>query len=165
MPRQPVNPETLPPVALELRHWRARLGFSEVAMAAYLGIPRHTLLKWENGTRTPDAAPRRLFDVLRLIETIAPEMHARLVADIAAMPEPVKGKPGRKPGAVDSKPAKARKAPAAPVAPAAPENAASVPADPAPGLSLAAPTLQAPAPWISAADAVPAWMNQGNPAL
>lgn len=156
MPRQPVNPETLPPVALELRQWRARLGFSEVAMAAYLGIPRHTLLKWENGTRTPDAAPRRLFDVLQMVETLAPEMHARLIADIAVIPAPVKGKPGRKPGAV------ARKAPAAPVPPAPVDPAPS-----APGLTLDAPTLQAPAPWVHVADAVPAWMNAGSeiPAL
>lgn len=156
MPRQPVNPETLPPLATELRQWRARLGFSEVAMAAYLGIPRHTLLKWENGTRTPDAAPRRLFDVLRLAETMAPEMHARLLADVRSIHAPAKGKPGRKPGAV------ARKAPDVPVPPAPVDPAPSGPADGAPGLSLTAPTLQAPEPWVHAADAVPAWMNAGQ---
>lgn len=68
----------------QFKAWAARLGLSEAAMAAYLGVPVHTYRKWENGARKPDAAPMRLFQVLQAIEVQAPDMHAGLLFDACA---------------------------------------------------------------------------------
>ena len=65
----------------ELKQWQADLGLSEVAMAHYLGIPVHTLKKWINGTRTPDAAPLRLFAILQRIGAAYPVLHGDLIRE------------------------------------------------------------------------------------
>lgn len=91
-----MTPETL-------KAWRARLSLGEAGMAAYLGVPVTTYRKWENGTRRPDAAPLRLFEVLHLIEDEAKGTHADLV---------------RLATASENKPVKARKPRAATQAPA-----------------------------------------------
>lgn len=57
----------------------AALGLSEHAMALYLGIPIGTYRKWANGTRALDAAPRRLLEVLGMVEEFAPLLHASLI--------------------------------------------------------------------------------------
>ena len=72
----------------DLKAWQARLGLSETAFAAYLGVPVGTLRKWLNGTRAPDSAPHRLFDLLHMIEADAPALHGRLI-DAARNPAPV----------------------------------------------------------------------------
>ena len=61
---------------------RARLRLTPQQMAAYLGVPLATYRKWEMGTRLPTAAVSRLIDVLGLIETHAPALHARLIAEV-----------------------------------------------------------------------------------
>ena len=66
---------------IELKHWQAGLGLSDLAMAHYLGIPLPTWTKWSDGTRTLDAAPRRLIRVLRLIQTDSPELHDQLIRE------------------------------------------------------------------------------------
>lgn len=126
-----------------LKAWQSRLQLSEHAMAAYLGVPVHTLRKWINGTRRPDSAPLRLFAVLQLVEAHAPDLHRAVMqaaqdAAPAAHSSPVTAKKGR--GRVK-------------VAPAAENAATAAPAAPVPPA--------APAPWIHAADALPAWMNTG----
>ena len=65
----------------ELKQWRQRLSLGEVGMAAYLGVPRQTYIKWENGQRNPDSSTRRLFEVLRRleIEGLCHELHAELL--------------------------------------------------------------------------------------
>lgn len=68
----------------QFKAWAVRLGLSEAAMAAYLGVPVPTYRKWENGTRKPDAAPLRLFQVLQAIEVQSPDMHAGLLFDARA---------------------------------------------------------------------------------
>lgn len=87
-------------------------------MAAYLGVPVHTLRKWVNGTRKPDAAPMRLFAVLKMIEIRAPGLHADLVADTvpdgAAESAPV---PAKRAGRASGKPAPVLPAWAAPASP------------------------------------------------
>jgi transcriptional regulator with XRE-family HTH domain len=84
-----MTPETL-------KAWRARLSLGEAGMAAYLGVPVTTYRKWENGTRNPDAAPLRLFAVLGEVEGCAPELHTRLLAEIAPVAErPSKGRKPR----------------------------------------------------------------------
>lgn len=115
-----------------LKTWAARLKVSEAAMAAYLGVPVFTYRKWENGTRTPDAAPQRLMRVLRRIESDAPDLHAQLIEEARA------SAPDR-PTATPKRGRKGKGAPAVQNAPSGP---------PAP-----------PAPWIAAADALPDWMK------
>lgn len=125
---------------------QARLALSELAMAAYLGIPVTTYRKWVNGQRRPDSAPLRLFAVLDLIERHAPDLHAALIgaardATPAAQDRPQAARKGR---------GRVKGAPAAEKPVTGPQ---SQPADPAP--APAAP----PTPWIAAADALPAWMH------
>jgi transcriptional regulator with XRE-family HTH domain len=72
-----MNPETL-------KAWQAHLGLSDTAMSAYLGVPVPTFTKWQNGTRSPDAATRRLFAILQRIELDAPGMHIELIQDARA---------------------------------------------------------------------------------
>lgn len=82
---------------IELKQWQADLGLSEAAMAHYLGIPVHTLKKWINGTRKPDAAPLRLFAVLRRIMATAPGLHLKLIQEAhdkaPDMPPAKRGRP------------------------------------------------------------------------
>ena len=80
----------------ELKQWQADLGLSEAAMAHYLGIPVHTLKKWINGTRTPDAAPLRLFAILQRIGQAYPVLHGDLIREArAAAPDQAPAKRGR----------------------------------------------------------------------
>lgn len=81
---------------IELKQWQAGLGLSELAMAHYLGIPVHTLKKWIDGTRTPDAAPRRLFAILQRIGQAYPVLHGELLREArAAAPERAPATRGR----------------------------------------------------------------------
>lgn len=80
----------------QLKAWRSRLSLGEAGMAAYLGTPVTTYRKWENGTRQPDSSTRRLFDVLQLVETRMPDMHAELVGAAVAMGGPEKVRKPRK---------------------------------------------------------------------
>ena len=66
---------------IELKHWQAGLGLSDLAMAHYLGIPLPTWVKWTNGTRSPDAAPRRLIQILQVIQADSPALHDRLIRE------------------------------------------------------------------------------------
>lgn len=105
---------------IELNQWQTRLGLSELAMAQYLGIPVHTLRKWLNGERSPDAAPRRLFAILQRIEGAYPMLHGELVREAREnAPERAPGQRGR--------PRKGIVAPGA-------ENAPQAPESPAPGI-------------------------------
>lgn len=126
------NPENLKATA-------ARLGLSELAMAAYLGVPVFTYRKWVNGTRSMDAAPRRLLEVLELIENEAPDLHLSLIdaAQAQGGPQEARKPRGKGKGAPRSK----KPANAALDAPAAPP---------------------APVPWVHAAEALPDWMNPGT---
>lgn len=100
----------------ELKQWQADLGLSEAAMAHYLGIPVHTLKKWFNGTRTPDAAPLRLFVILQRIGEAYPVLHGDLIQEArASAPESAPRRRGR--------PAKGAGATQAENAPQAPESA------------------------------------------
>lgn len=107
-----------------LKAWRARLGLGEAGMSAYLGVPVTTYRKWENGTRKPDAAPLRLFDVLQAVERESVSLHLNLLSDAQD---------------TENKPPKARNPRTATLAPTPVES-------------------QPVAPWIHAADALPAWM-------
>ena len=81
----------------ELKQWQADLDLSEAAMAHYLGIPVHTLKKWIDGTRTPDAAPRRLFEVLKRVQDDSQRIHLELMRE-AKDSEPAKRQAGRPSG-------------------------------------------------------------------
>lgn len=102
---------------IELKQWQSDLGLSEMAMAHYLGIPVHTLKKWINGTRTPDAAPLRLFAVLQRIGVTYPVLHGDLIREAREnAPESAPKRRGR--------PRKGIGATQAENAPQAPESAA-----------------------------------------
>jgi DNA-binding transcriptional regulator YiaG len=59
--------------------WRGRLGMGREKMAEYVGVPKHTWNKWENGSRNPSGAAARLFHVLQMIEVMCPQLHAELL--------------------------------------------------------------------------------------
>lgn len=50
-------------------------------MADYLGVPIHTLRKWETGERGGSATLLRLLDVLGIVEALAPAIHESLIPD------------------------------------------------------------------------------------
>lgn len=64
-----------------------RHNLSTQALADYLGVPVHTLTKWQNGTRTPPAVAARLLAVLALIETLAPELHRAALLPAPPLPK------------------------------------------------------------------------------
>jgi DNA-binding transcriptional regulator YiaG len=70
---------------------RARLGLSLHGLALYLGAPVHTVRKWSTGERMPPAAVLRLLDVLTIVETLAPGLHAALLPTAADAPR--RGRP------------------------------------------------------------------------
>lgn len=117
-----------------LKAWRSRLSLGEAGMAAYLGVPVTTYRKWENGTRKPDAAPLRLFEVLQRIEDEAKGTHADLIREATE---------------AENRPAKARKPRTATLVPSTPEKRTSGPDS----------GIIAPFPWVHAAQALPDWMK------
>lgn len=105
---------------MQLKQWQSNLGLSEAAMAAYVGIPVHTLRGWIKGTRKPDAAPLRLIAVLQLIETRAPVLHLDLINE-ARTNAPVTRGPGRPAKAAPAGQIEPGDAPATQDAPEVPE--------------------------------------------
>lgn len=65
--------------AVRVRDTMARLNLDEPRAAVYLGVPVYTLRKWINGEREPNAAVVRLFDVLGMVEALAPALHDSLM--------------------------------------------------------------------------------------
>lgn len=55
---------TLEDTAVMLRMLRQRMKLSQAALGAVLGVPKHTLRRWEQGTRNPSGAARRLIWVM-----------------------------------------------------------------------------------------------------
>ena len=105
---------------MQLKQWQSNMGLSEAAMAAYVGIPVHTLRGWIKGTRKPDAAPLRLIAVLQLIETRAPVLHLDLINE-ARTNAPVTRGPGRPAKAAPAGQIEPGDAPATQDAPEVPE--------------------------------------------
>jgi predicted transcriptional regulator len=66
------TPETLKSI-------KARLNLSDNGLADYLGVTVHAVRKWCAGTRAPESSALRLIDVLALVETMAPDLHAVLI--------------------------------------------------------------------------------------
>lgn len=76
------------PYAAAVTRW----GLDETQAAAFLGVPVFTLRKWIKGERNPSAAAVRLFEVLGMLEAIAPAIHAGF------LPAPCEPALPRKPG-------------------------------------------------------------------
>ena len=72
-PQTPKNPGSA--LALRLAQTRSRLDLSPAEMADYLGVPIYTVRKWESGERQPGAAVLRLFEILGMVEALAPALH------------------------------------------------------------------------------------------
>jgi DNA-binding transcriptional regulator YiaG len=66
-------------LSMRLADLRSRLDLSPAQIADYLGVPIHTLRKWESGERNAGAALIRLLDVLNFLEVFAPALHAGLL--------------------------------------------------------------------------------------
>lgn len=85
---------TTTPTNATLAGIMGRLGIDARQCADYLGVPITTLRNWLTTERIPNASALRLIEVLAVIETLAPAIHAHLI------PEPVPLKrPGRRPKA------------------------------------------------------------------
>ena len=80
-----MTPEKVTPA--QLAAIAQRLHLSTNSLADYLGVPVHTLTKWQNGTRTPPAVAARLLAVLALIETLAPDLHAAALMPAPPLPK------------------------------------------------------------------------------
>ena len=90
-PQTPKNPGSA--LCLRLADLRSRLDLSPAQMADYLGVPIHTLRKWESGERSGSATLLRLLDILGMVEALAPGLHAALVPAAECRIEPRKRKP------------------------------------------------------------------------
>ena len=78
-PRKPrvARPDPAPDTfAARVRETMHRLNLDESRAADYLGVPVFTLRKWATGERQPGAAVLRLFEVLGMVEALAPALHA-----------------------------------------------------------------------------------------
>ena len=71
-----------------------RFGFDDSQAAAYMGVPVPTFRKWLSGERTPNASALRLLEVLGVIETLAPALHASFMPD--PLVKPKRGRPVKK---------------------------------------------------------------------
>jgi DNA-binding transcriptional regulator YiaG len=65
--------------AARVRETMHRLNLDEPRAADYFGVPVFTLRKWASGERQPGAAVLRLFEVLGIVEAMAPALHASLL--------------------------------------------------------------------------------------
>ena len=63
-------------------------GRTDTVAADLLGVPVHTLRKWSNGTRAPNAAAVRLVAVLAALATIAPDLLAAVCPALPATAAP-----------------------------------------------------------------------------
>lgn len=81
--------------AARVRETIARLNLDETRAADYFGVPVFTLRKWCSGERQPGAAVLRLFDVLGMVEALAPGLHAALTPPASAPKRP-RGRPKAK---------------------------------------------------------------------
>lgn len=61
--------------AARVRDTMHRLNLDERETADYLGVPVFTLRKWATGERQPGAAVLRLFEILGMVEALAPALH------------------------------------------------------------------------------------------
>ena len=85
---EPINYET----AKRVGELRKRLNLTLHDCAEYLGVPVTTLIKWENGTRTPGSSAQRLMDILGMIEVMAPNIHEHFGASTSCLtPRLVRG--------------------------------------------------------------------------
>jgi transcriptional regulator with XRE-family HTH domain len=81
-----ITPEKITPA--QLAEIAQRLSLSTQSLADYLGVPVHTLIKWQNGTRTPPAVAARLLAVLAIVEALAPELHRAALLPPAPVAKP-----------------------------------------------------------------------------
>lgn len=66
----------------ELYNYREKLQLSKSQMARLLGVPRMTYVKWESGDRRLTAAPKRLIQVLHVVEIMTPLIFESMVNEV-----------------------------------------------------------------------------------
>lgn len=79
-------------VAEQVRQTMHRLNLDEPRAADYFGVPVFTLRKWCSGEREPGAAVRRLFDVLGMVEALAPALHGSFLPPVSTTPPRKRGR-------------------------------------------------------------------------
>lgn len=88
-PRPDPAPDTF---AARVRDTMHRLNLDEREAADYLGVPVFTLRKWTTGERQPGAAVLRLFDVLGMVEAMAPALHGSFLPPVSTTPPRKRGR-------------------------------------------------------------------------
>jgi DNA-binding transcriptional regulator YiaG len=68
--------------AAQVRATLERLNLDEPRAADYFGVPVFTLRKWATGERQPGAAVLRLFEVLGIVEAMAPALHGSFLPPV-----------------------------------------------------------------------------------
>lgn len=81
--------------AIRVRETISRLKLDEARAADYLGVPVFTVRKWINGEREPNAAVVRLFDVLGMVEALAPALHDSLMPSTQSVTPRKRGRVAR----------------------------------------------------------------------
>lgn len=90
--KTPKKPDSA--LSLRLADTRSRLKLSPAQMADYLGVPIHTLRKWESAERQGSATLTRLLDVLGMVEALSPALHESLVPAPSAHVDKLQTKSG-----------------------------------------------------------------------
>jgi hypothetical protein len=95
-PTRTARPDPAPDsFAVRVRDTMARLSLDEPRAAAYLGVPVFTVRKWISGEREPNAAVVRLFDVLGMVEALAPALHDSLMPSTQSVTPRKRGRVAR----------------------------------------------------------------------
>ena len=79
---------------IDLKTFRLACQFEQEQMAEYLGTTVVSIANWENGRRAMPATAVRLLQVLSMLMTLAPDIHATLLPG----PPRMRKKAGRRPG-------------------------------------------------------------------
>lgn len=71
----------------QLKEWRVTLGLSQKQMATYVGIPWQTWRNWEQGTRSLNATAVSLVSLMRVVETMEPDLLESRLEKARAVPQ------------------------------------------------------------------------------
>ena len=80
IPPPPRESHLMPLSGLELRAWRSDRWLSQADLADLLGVVGLTVLRWENGTRTPPAFLRLALERLDELEHWGPPVSGQSTA-------------------------------------------------------------------------------------
>lgn len=67
------------PTIKKIKAIALKYNMDQTQMALYLGVPKPTLVQWFQGNRKPSSSVARLIEVMGILETLAPAIHAALL--------------------------------------------------------------------------------------